>query len=573
MRVVVSRTDLARNIWALFAPYRGWLAGLVLIGGVGQVVAMVVPQYTRRLINAYPSGDVSLVDTLVVVSLALIISRTVLSFVQSSAKFILSTRLHSDLRPQLYDHVQHLDLRYFAAHQPGEISDTLQETRKSMGAVASALQVVFTNGFYLVAVPPLLLWTSPSLATVALVPLPIIGYLAFRQARLSYVLSKRYVDELAMINARQTECFTDIKSIKALQLEGHCADVIRRLTRDAKAVQWLKLRTWLAYNGANSAFKTVSFCVCTWLGWQLILAHRLNLGDLLAFMAYWGYLYTPVTQVIATLSNVQDSVASCVRVTELLAVPRETAMWTTTAVHIPVSRPIAVELCDVSFRYDARVEVLSGVTALLSAGGVNTIVGPTGAGKTTLLELLIGFHKPTKGVIRLGGVDISRVPLEALRSSVCAVWQGEIWPSGSLWDGLTAGLRAPSRRRVDYIVGVCQLEQVLAQLPRGYDTILGSAGVGLSAGQKQRFSIARALLRDRPVLLLDEITSALDVETEKNLLGALLPELHDKLVIFVTHRSTAAAAGDRVFRCEHGRLEEVRLERCRCTEAGHMMRE
>jgi ABC-type multidrug transport system fused ATPase/permease subunit len=226
-----------------------------------------------------------------------------------------------------------------------------------------------------------------------------------------------------------------------------------------------------------------------------------------------------------------------------------------------------IRLCDISYEHAPGQRALDGVCVELPAESVTAIVGPSGAGKSTMLQLLLRFHEPQSGSITIGGVPMSRFTIPELRRQMSVVWQEPALVSGTLWDNLTLGTAHASMDTVDEAVRICCLEQTVADMPSGYGTPIAEWGASLSSGQRQRVAIARGVVRGTPVLLLDEATGNVDVDTEAALLRNLRAHYRGRMLVFVTHRLAAAATADHICVLDRGRLvgagpHEVLIRQC-----------
>jgi ABC-type bacteriocin/lantibiotic exporter with double-glycine peptidase domain len=545
----------------LARPYWMPLGSDVVLGVVAGAFGIAVPYVTKLLIDeVYPSRDVPLMHVLVGALLGLGAASAVVWVVRSVYSSHVRTRLSGASQLLFFNHLQHLPMRFFDRHRVGEITSRFQDVSMGVNALGQVLEVVFSQGVFLLLVPPMLFLLDARLALLALTVVPLVTVLTALVSRRLRRLWQHSSEAQAELNAYQVEVLSHVRTFKGMALEGRVFAEAHRRAVAAGRAQLRAASTWQALSGLGSLLRAGNTAALTWLGWTLILEGRMTLGAFVAFTTYVAYLYTPLFMTIQLFSDFQQSAVHLGRMFEYLDETPEQdpeAAWHPVP---PVERPVAggYRLVGASLSYGSEHPALAGLDLVIPAGSVTSVVGPSGAGKTSLLRLLAALEMPDDGGVLLDDRPLADLPLAWVRRQVAVVWQGGELIQGTLWENLVLGCsREPSAAEVDRAVDICGLDDVVAELADGYRTTVAEWGASLSAGQQQRVSIARALLRDTPVLILDEATANVDVETETAILDRLLDHRRGRTVVFVTHRVATAALADRVVVLDRGRLVAV----------------
>lgn len=541
-------------------PYWLPLVNVMLVGILLQAIGMVVPYCSQLLIDrAYPSHDVGLMHVLVGVVVAINIATVVMRNTRNYFSMRVSARLNGTTGLHFFNHIQHLPIRFFDRRRTGEIMSRFQDISTSLNTVTNAFQTILMNGIYLVLVPPALFFLNWKLALLALFTLPLNVYLTYRLGHSTRSYLKKTAEGYAELRGVQIEAIENIKTLKTLASEGQNYRRINGLLQEAIKLQLAASRVGGVYGVLNGLVRAVSTTLYTWFGWQMIFSGELSLGGFIAFTTYVGYLYTPISELIALFSDLQQSSVSFDRMFEYLDEKPEQDPEAAKAPEGGIQHPITgrIELRDVGFGYSPDHPVLEGINLHIKPGSVNAVVGPSGSGKTSLLRLITGLDRPVAGRILLDGKDSTSLPLSDLRRQMSVVWQEGGIIKGSVWDNLTLGADSPPREWVKKVARLCRLEELVESLPQQYDTEIAERGSTLSAGQRQRVVIARALIRRAPILILDEATANIDIETEMSILHALFSEFRDRTIIFVSHRLSSASLADNVIVIESGRVVEA----------------
>jgi ATP-binding cassette, subfamily B, bacterial len=553
-----SMSSPYRFLRSLLRSHRTYFLPVVLLGILAQATGVAAPYVARKLIDSvYTNRDPSTIRMLVVVSILLVVSTVVWQNAQSFCSQVLRIRLQRGLANRLYEQVIGQPAEFFRIHGPGEISSRFQTLRSSLSTLVSGLQNISGNLGFLLVIPPLLLLIEVKLAAIAISIIPVTAYLTYKQCAGAYGRVRDYVEQTAENDEFQTSTLVGIRSLKGLNVGEYCSATFQARNAQSDSLQRRNQRIHLRYNVSTSALRALSLGLCTLLGWHFVFTKAITLGQYIAFMAYVNYLYSPLRVVIEALASMQEAAVSLETPLEFMFRPLEAHTWRTPPASPAAIRkvPSHMSLENVRFGYVGGPDLFNQLNANFTRG-TTAIVGQSGSGKTTALQLLCGLYVPLAGAVRLGGQDIRDVPLEDVRSQVAVVWQDSWVLPGSLWENLVMN-RVIARQEVEQVIEVCQMTELMSGLPHGYKTRLGTGGVVLSAGQRQLLSLARALLRRTPVLLLDEATANVDLAIEERLLQALLKERRNEVTVITTHRSASAILADRVLVCRRGLLEEV----------------
>lgn len=547
------------RVLKLMRPYWFLLSGIMLLGLVMQGIAMLVPYFSQLLIDwAYPNHNVGLMEVLVAAVVGVNIATVVMRNTRSYFSMWLSAKLNNIVGLLFFNHIQHLPARFFDGRRTGEIVSRFQDINSSLSTVMNSFQTILMNGIYLILVPPMLFLINWKLAVLALCNLPLTTYLTYRLGHTSRPYLKKTAEAYAELRGVQIEVIDNIKTLKAMALEGHSYRKTEKLMQDAMKLQFKASRIGGYYGVITGFLRAASTALYVWVGWHMIFSGRLSLGMFLAFTAYVGYLYNPISELVALISDLQQSSVNFDRMFEYLDKRPEQDPALVKSPHTKVGFRINgdVEFRNVAFGYVPHNPVLRDINITIKKGTINAIVGASGSGKTSLLRLLLALDIPDSGHLFIDGTDMTDVPLSDLRRQMSVVWQESGLIKGTLFDNLTLGSESPSRERMEQMVRLCCLEELVESLPDKYETEIAEKGSTISAGQRQRVAIARALIRDTPILILDEATANVDVNTEMEILGSIFSEFRDTTIIFVSHRLASAALADKVFVVDSGYIAE-----------------
>lgn len=554
-RQMLRLMRVVRPFWSPFL--RGILVALILGG-----VSMVTPWGTKLLVDeVYPNQDSALMHVVVLGLLAFGLATTLMGGLHSYFSLFIHTHLSNSTRLMFFNHLQHLPMRFFDTHQVGEINSRFQDMGRALEAVGRVINTVFVQGIYLLLVPPVLFYLDWRLAAIALISVPLTAGLTAFTGALMRRRWQRASEAFADLNAFQIETLSHVRTFKTMALEGSIYRRGRGMIEHAMAEQLRAGGMAQGFGVINGVLRGLNTALFTWFGWRLILRGDMTLGDFFAFSAYLGFLYGPIQQFIQLFSDFQQSAVHLDRMWEYL--DAEPEQDPTLAFHgrQEESRPLRgdFELCQVTFGYHAEQPVLQDINLSFAAGQVTAVVGLSGSGKTSMLRLLAGLEHPQEGTVKVDGrpVDVDLLP--ELRRQIAVVWQDVSLIKGSLWENLILGCHLedgaePPHEEVQQAIDLCGLRSVVDDMPDGLATHVAEWGSSLSAGQRQRVALARAMLRRAPILLLDEATANIDVETEMAILRRVFQAKRDAAIIFVTHRLASASLADRICVMEGGRV-------------------
>jgi len=535
------------------------LAASFALGPLASVLGLVLPYLTKLLIDeVHPTGNVSLLHVIAGAMLAIHCSSALMEALNTLYSQYVTTRLNHSVSLLFFNHVQHLPMRFFEQRQVGEVLSRYHDVKGALGMLSGLFAGVVGSGIYLVLVPPFLFLLNWKLALVALIGVPLTLVVTGLVGERMRARGHAQAEAEAELNAFQVEAMGQVRTIKSFALERFVFARARTLAERAIAAGLRMSATERVLGLASALSHALTQVAFIWVGWLAILDGSMSLGDFMAFTAYAGYLYAPFSQLAFLFQSFQRTAVNLDRMFEYLDAQPEQPSALAQHPHEPVRQVLSggIQLRGVLFGYHSGAPTLADVNLDIAPGTQLAIVGTSGAGKTTLLRLLARLEVHERGQISFDGVPIEDIGLADLRRQIAVVWQDAGLLRGSIWDNVTTGLTDVDVASVDEVMAVCQLDELVRSLPRKYQTPIAEWGASVSAGQRQRLSLARALLRQTPILLLDEATANIDVETEARLLGALFARARKRgqTVVFVTHRLAWARHADRICVVDAGQI-------------------
>ena len=537
-------------------PYRGRFAAaiaamVVYAAATAAVVALIRPVIDQVL----PKGEglsrwcTQLLLVYVVKGLGAYASAFVMTDI--------GQRVVRDLRDQLFRHILDQSATFFTRHTTGQLMSRItNDVNQVQQAVSETMGDLMREGLSLVGLAIYLFYLDARLALVAVTGAPLVVYPLVRFGKRIRSTTRRSQEQLEHLSHVTAEAFTGHRIVKAFGAEGHEEQRFRRASQRLYRTN-LKVTSALAVlPPLMELLGGVAIVGLIWYGSRQIADKVLTEGDFAAFVAAAFMMYAPIKKLSRVNATLQQAMAASERIFEILDTHSEVP-------ERPGAQPLArlrqaIEFRNVSFGYDGVSKtILKDVSLTVRAGQAVAVVGLSGAGKTTLVNLVPRFYDVSGGSILIDGVDVRDVTLASLRSQISIVTQDTVLFDDTIASNITYGSPAASREEVEAAARAAHAHEFIVTLPSKYETRIGERGQTLSGGQRQRLAIARALLRNSPILILDEATSSLDAESELLVQDALQTLMRNRTSFVIAHRLSTVRRADAIVVVDRGRVAEI----------------
>ncbi|GAB4106889.1 ABC transporter ATP-binding protein [Micromonospora taraxaci] len=557
-----ARQVSLRRIGRLFTSHRPALAAVTAIIVLSSVIAMASPFLLRAVIDrALPQGDVTLLVWLVLGMVAVAAVTSALGVVQTWISTQVGQQVMHRLRTDVFSHLQRQSLGFFTRTRTGEVQSRITNDIGGMqSVVTSTATAVAANLTTVVATAVAMVALSWQLSLVSLVVLPPAVWLTRRVARMRREITAQRQRELADLNVTVEEGLS-ISGVQLAKTLGTGPALIERFSASSARLVDLELRSELAGRWRMASMSIIFAAVPAVIYLAAGLpgtAGTLSIGTLVAFTALQGGLFRPLMGLLNVGVSLTASLALFARIFEYLDLPVDVADPTEPVRLDPAQVRGHLRLEDVTFGYPGSdTAALAGITLDVPAGTSLALVGETGSGKSTLAGLVSRLHDPTAGRITVDGVDLRDLRLADLAAIVGVVSQETYLLHTTVRENLRYARPDATDAEIEDAARAAQIHDLIAGLPDGYDTMVGSRGHRFSGGEKQRLAIARTLLRDPRILVLDEATSALDTETERAVQRAFDVLAEGRTTITIAHRLSTVRDADQIAVLDHGRIVEA----------------
>ncbi|MBD9561467.1 ABC transporter transmembrane domain-containing protein [Pseudomonas sp. PDM09] len=543
------------------APYRwpalGALLALIVTAGItlsmGQGIRLLVDQ-------GFMTQSPHLLNRSIGVFMLLVVGLAIGTFARFYLVSWIGERVVADIRRRVFNHLVYLHPGFYEDNRSSEIQSRLTaDTTLLQSVIGSSLSLFLRNGLMVIGGIVLLFITNPKLTSIVVVALPLVVAPILIFGRRVRTLSRLSQDRIADIGSYVSETLSQIKTVQAynhqVQDEQRFATTVEEAFNTAR--KRIFQRAWLITLVILLVLGAVG--VMLWVGGMDVIAGRISAGELAAFVFYSlivGGAFGTLSEVIGEL---QRAAGAAERIAELLRSENIIQPPTQGLVTLPERVKGDLVLQDVRFSYPSRPQsyAVDGLNLTINAGETLALVGPSGAGKSTVYDLLLRFYDPIEGHILLDGVPLTQLDPLDLRRCFALVSQSPALFFGSIEENIRYGRPTATLAQVQEAAKIAYAHDFIEQMPNGYQTHLGDAGLGLSGGQRQRLAIARALLVDAPILLLDEATSALDAQSEHLIQQALPSLMKNRTTLVIAHRLATVKNADRIAVMDQGKLVAV----------------
>jgi len=480
-----------------------------------------------------------------------------LLFATRQTLIVASRKIEFDLRNDVFNKLLELPQRFYSEYESGEVyvraTEDVSKVREYFGpAYMYTINTLTRAGFIIT----MMIIVSPELTMWALLPLPFLSAFAYWVSGYINDYSRIIQEQYSTIAGRAKESFSSIRLIKAYNREAYER---KRFENESESYRKKKLRLDMVeslFHPTLNLLIGLSVVIVVWKAGQLVIEGQLTVGNILEFIVYVAYLTWPVASLGYTVNRFQQSMASWKRIDEVLTEDVEIADKSHTNQDIDTIEG-SVEFRDVSFKYPGAEEyALKDVNLKVEAGQNAAIVGRTGSGKTTLVELVPRLFDVTEGEILVDGVNIKSIPLRLLRKSIGLVPQDTFLFSDTIGENIAFGTENATQDEIEEAAEKAQVRDNILDFEKKFETILGERGITLSGGQKQRTAIARALIRDPKIIILDDSLSAVDTKTEEAILQHLREELKGRTTLMISHRISTIKDADIIYYLEDGTVVE-----------------
>jgi ABC-type multidrug transport system fused ATPase/permease subunit len=555
-----------RRLLGFLRPYRRQLTGSLALAWLAMGMTVLIPLLIGGAVNAIEDERRSDILPLVLALLGAGVLRLLLTVGRRLIAGKVSLAVEFDLRQVFYEHLQKLELGFFDTQQTGQLMSRatvdLQSIRFFLGygliwVSQSALTILFA------AVAMFVL--DPVLALLALAPVPFLVATATRYSRRNRPAEQEVQQRVGEVTAGAEESISGIRIVKAFAREGHMLDRFRHSVNRVFEQSMVSTRLQAFYTPLMGFLPNIGLAAVLLVGGLQVIHGSTSVGHLTAFYAYVVLLSGPVRWLGMSLSMAQRAVASGNRMFEIL--DREPSMQSA-----PDAPPLPegsgqVSLQRVTLRYDGAEPALTGIDLEVEPGRTVALVGPTAAGKTSLVGLLARLYDPSEGRVVIDGADIKDVDLASLRREIAFVADDSFLFSDTVSGNIAYARPEATQEQIEEAAKRAQAHDFITKLPDSYDTVIGERGLTLSGGQRQRIAIARALVAEPRILILDDATSSVDARTEAQIKEGLREAMEGRTTFIVAHRLSTISLADEIVVMDRGRIvdrgtHEELLERC-----------
>jgi ATP-binding cassette, subfamily B, bacterial len=550
-------------IWPFVRPYRRVLAFGGLIAVLEVAVGLAQPWPLKWIVDdvlrpGSTATRAELRNTLMLACIALGVIVGLRSlFDYWSTRILSSAGLHlaNSIRESVFAHLNHLSLRFHGSARVGDLSSRVtSDVDRAQDMIVQTLAVLLPNALLLIGMVTVMVWLDPLFALVSLGLTPILMVTVTRATRRLRSAEKRARNADGQVAAAVSENFNAIQLVQAYSLEPYQQKRFDGFTRESLQAGLDAIKFQARFSPAVDATAALSTIAVMWFGALRVLDSKATVGEFLVFVSYVGTVYKPL-KALSKLGRITAKGSAAAE--RVRAVLDEQPQITDR----PGSRRAPafqgnLSFNNVTFTY-GREPVLRDVNLTIRAGETIALVGPTGAGKSTIASLIPRLIDPTEGAVEIDGRDLRSLQLKSVRRQVSMVLQDTVLLHGTIFDNIAVGRPDATAAEVRRAAKLACVDEFVGRLPQGLDTMLGERGSNLSGGQRQRIAIARAILRDSPILILDEPTSALDTESEESIVEAISNLPSGRTTIVIAHRLSTVRRANRILVVEGGRITQV----------------
>lgn len=552
------------RLFAYLRPYRGWMVAAMIAMIIGSGLGLVVPLAIGQVVNLI-TGDQALPILQLAQILGLVVlGQLVTGVIQTYCLSFVGEQVVGDLRIAAYEHLQTLDLAFFEQRRTGEITSRItNDVTLIQSTVTTSLATLLQGVIQLLGAVILMVVVSWQLSGLALLLVPTLVLIAIWFGRRLRLVSTMVQDRLADATSILEETVAGIRVVRSFRREAYEIARFRAAIEATVATALKRARIRAIFQPVMSLAVWVTLIGILAIGGYLVMIGALTPGDLVSFLFYAATAAGSMGAFAGLFGQVQEALGAVARVFELLDQQPRVAD-APDAIPLP---PVQgrVEFQGVSFAYQSQDTnngasaplVLRNLSLTIEAGEMLALVGPSGAGKSTIASLIPRFYDVTAGCVRIDGYDVRRVQIHTLREQIGIVPQETQLFSGSIRDNIRYGRLDASDADIEAAARMANAHDFICQLPEGYDTLVGERGVRLSGGQRQRIAIARAILKNPRILILDEATSSLDSESERLVQEALERLMAGRTSIVIAHRLSTVQRADRIAVIVAGELVEI----------------